>query len=148
LEQWRKNGWLIEFAPDPADIQGLLAVAQRDLKDCRAKGLSEDGQFNIAYNAALQLSRAALHVAGFEIPKGDSHHFRAIDALVFTLGIEARIVDKFQVFRKKRAAGIYEMAGLITKTDADEMIALAGDLQSRVLAHLKSKYPQFLKSGK
>jgi hypothetical protein len=77
LNDWPKNGWLIKHPPrDRGELDDLLAVADRDLHDCKTRGLSDDWRFGIAYNAALQLARAALHWNGYEVPKGDSHHFR------------------------------------------------------------------------
>src|SRR3954447_7759870 len=122
LNEWFKNGWLRPHTPSASELEDLFAVADRDLHDCTARGLSDDWQFGIAYNAALQMARAALHTAGFEVPKGDSHHFRAIDSLQFTIGADSAIVDQMQVFRKKRSAGVYETAGMISKTDAREMV--------------------------
>ena len=46
LEDWRKNGWLKPHKPSPAEIADLLALDDRDLKDCRAKGLSNDDTTN------------------------------------------------------------------------------------------------------
>jgi hypothetical protein len=35
------------------EIQNLLGIVERDLKDSRAEGLSNDWRFAIAYNTAL-----------------------------------------------------------------------------------------------
>jgi hypothetical protein len=122
----------------------LLAVAERDMRDCQSEGLSEDWQFSIAYNAALQLARAALHACGYEIAKGDSHHFRAIDSLEFTIGIARDVIDRFQAFRKKRSAGVYESIGIVSERDAAEMLRLASDLRERVMHFLKERHPNLL----
>jgi hypothetical protein len=133
LNDWLKNGWLIKHPPrDLAELDDLLAVADRDLHDCKTRGLSDDWRFGIAYNAALQLARAALHWSGYEVLKGDSHHFRAIDSLRFTVNAQTTMIDQLQVFRKKRAAGVYEVAGMITKADADAMAKLAAELRAMV----------------
>lgn len=133
LNEWLKNGWLLKHPPhDPLELKELLAVADRDLHDCRTRGLSEDWQFGIAYNAALQLARAALHWSGYEIPKGDSHHFRAIDSLRFTVGADAALIDRLQVYRKKRSVGVYEVSGMITKADAAAITTIAQDLRVQV----------------
>ena len=77
LDDWLKNGWLAPHKPSPREIADLLAVADRDLVDCRAQGLGGDWRFNIAYNAALQLATAAFAAAGFKASR-DNHHFRVI----------------------------------------------------------------------
>jgi len=60
LKNWLNNGWLTEHRTSTQEITSLLAVADRDLADCRTSGLSSDWQLNIAYNAALQAATAGL----------------------------------------------------------------------------------------
>jgi len=64
LREWLKNGWLVEHKPSREEIADLRVVADRDLHDCQAAGLSADWRMNIAYNAALQLAAAALSASG------------------------------------------------------------------------------------
>jgi hypothetical protein len=89
LRDWLKFGWLKEHRTSRQEIAGLFAVADRDLKDCRTPDLSSDWQFNIAYNAALQLATAALAAAGYQAERA-GHHYRVIHSLEFTLGVEAQ----------------------------------------------------------
>lgn len=42
LEEWRKNGWLKVHQSSVSEIADLLALADRDLKDSRTPGLSDD----------------------------------------------------------------------------------------------------------
>ena len=60
LRDWLDNGWLISHATSSEEVSNLLAIVDRDLSDCRTKGLSPDWRLNIAYNAALQAATAAL----------------------------------------------------------------------------------------
>jgi hypothetical protein len=145
LDEWVKFGWLRPHTPAPREIQDLLKVAERDLKDAASDDLSIDWQFAIAYNAGLQLARTALLAAGYETPKGESHHFRAIDALPFLIEVDKDTISLFQAFRKKRAAGVYETVGLITAADAKEMLALAKLIRTQVRAFLQKQHPLLLK---
>jgi hypothetical protein len=88
LEDWRHSGWLSAHEPSREEIQDLLALADRDLKDCRSKRLSADWQFNIAYNAVLQAATAALAAAGYRASR-DSHHYRVLQSLGLTVGDRA-----------------------------------------------------------
>jgi hypothetical protein len=81
----------------------LLAIAERDLKSAKVKGLDDDWRFNIAYNAALQSATAALIASGFNVPKSDSHHFRVLGSQAFTVGLDAILIDKLDRYRKKRS---------------------------------------------
>ena len=55
LADWAKNGWLRVHKPTKEEIDNLMEIVERDLKDASAKGLSDDWKFGIAYNAALKL---------------------------------------------------------------------------------------------
>ncbi len=114
LSEWLKNGWLKPHQPKPREIADLLGLAQRDIKSAGVKGLDDDWRFNIAYNAALQAATAALVASGYDVPKGDSHHFRVIGSLAFTIGLESATIEKLDRYRKKRSASIYDVAGSIT----------------------------------
>lgn len=52
LPDWFKAGWIAAHKTNRQEIADLLGIADRDLADCRAKGLSADWRLNIAYNAA------------------------------------------------------------------------------------------------
>ena|SRR5688572_22284232 len=145
LQNWLSNGWLRPHQAGAEEVKSLLQVADRDLRDCQARGLSDDWRFAIAYNAALQLARAALHAAGYDTPKGESQHLRSIDSLQFTIGIDPVLLARFQAFRKKRAAGVYEAAGMITRADATNMIALATDLRRSVESWIQKTAPDLFK---
>jgi hypothetical protein len=144
LESWLKNGWLKRHPPDRREIGDLLGVAARDLRDCKAKGLSDDWRFNIAYNAALQSAFAALYATGHAVPKGDSHHFRVIQSLQWTIGLPIDEVDRFEAYRKKRNMGIYDVAGVISGADADECVAFATTLAAKVREWLEDHHPELL----
>ena len=142
LQDWVRNGWLTSHRSSPQEIADLFAVADRDLNDCRSKDLSEDWQLAIAYNAALQLTVAALAASGYRATR-DAHHYRVIQSLAFTLGVDAKLVAKLDAFRKKRNVSDYERVGLVSEKEAQEMIALAIQLRSDVLAWLKKQHSEF-----
>jgi len=137
LNEWLKFGWLIAYTPVAGEIDELLEVARRDIHDAQTRGLSDDWRFNIAYNAALQLARALLLSSGYQIPKGDSHHYRAIDSLKFTASFTDGDITLFQTFRKKRSVGVYETVGAISAADARNMLELATRLNIHVRTQLK-----------
>lgn len=143
LKDWLKNGWLVEHRTSPQEIRNLLGVADRDLDDCRAAGLSADWKMNIAYNAALQAATAALAACGFRASR-DSYHYRIIQSLAFTLEMEAKLIAKFDKFRKKRNIGGYEQAGLVSEQEAEEMISLAEQLREATELWLQSNHPELL----
>jgi hypothetical protein len=73
---------------------------------------------NIAYNAALQAASAALAASGYRASR-EQHHYRVIQSLRETLGVEPGIVNTLEVFRKKRNVTGYERIGLVSDADAE-----------------------------
>jgi hypothetical protein len=143
LAEWLKNGWLVEHKTSPDEIADLLEVADRDLVDCRAQGLSSDWRLNIAYNAALQAATAALAACGFRAPR-EAHHYRSMHSLALTMKLgkqEISILDKFRI---KRNISDYERAGMTSEQEAQEMYALAKKLRKEVEEWLRANYPHLL----
>jgi hypothetical protein len=143
LQKWARNGWLTAHQSSQQEIGDLFAVVDRDLNDCQSKDLSEDWQLAIAYNAALQLAVASLAASGYRASR-DAQHYRAIQSLAFTLGLDSKTVAKLDAFRKKRNVSDYERVGLVSEKEAAEMVALARKLRADVFAWLMKHHPEFL----
>src|SRR4030081_3454895 len=88
LQDWLKYGGLKKHQTSRQEIAALFDLADRDLSASKTLGLHSDWRFNIAYNAALQLAAAALAAAGYQ-PERSNHHYRVIDSLGLTLGVDA-----------------------------------------------------------
>jgi len=140
LQDWEKKGWVTKHKTSPQEIEELFQIADRDLKDCQAKDLSEDWRFNIAYNAALQLAKAALAAAGYRTSR-EAQHFRVIQSLQFTLGLKDSMIDQLDAFRKKRNISDYERAGLVSEMEVEEAIALARQLRKQVEGRIHTNNP-------
>jgi len=147
LKDWLRNGWLIEHHASSREIRDLLGVVDRDLADCRVSGLSPDWRLNIAFNAALQAATAALAAAGYRASR-ESHHYRVIQSLVFTIGSDTRLVRQFDQFRKKRNVGGYERSGVVSDQEAKEMQDLAQKLRDEIEAWVLKNHPDLLKEEK
>ena len=143
LGDWLRNGWLAEHTTSPTEIGELLAIADRDLADCRVQGLSPEWRLNIAYNAALQASTAALAACGYRASR-EAHHYRVIQSLALTIGADASLVRQFDLFRKKRNIGGYERVGTVSDQEANEMIALAEQIRQKVRDWLVSYHPDLV----
>ncbi len=140
LKNWLDNGWLAEHQASDAEIADLFRIAGRDLKDCRVKAVSPDWRFNIAYNAALQCSRAALFAFGYRAAR-EAHHHRVIQSLGLTLQLAAPDIKKFEMFRTKRNFSDYEAAGAVSENEVLEMTLLAEKIRSAAEAHIKKIRP-------
>lgn len=147
LQDWLKFGWLKDHNPSREEIGDLFAVADRDLAASKTPALHTDWRFNIAYNAALQLASAALAAAGYQAERSN-HHYRVIESLGLTIGLDAATIRKFDAFRKKRNISDYERAGGVSDLEADEMFQLAERLRAEVEAWLRENHPRYTSKGK
>jgi hypothetical protein len=143
LKNWLNNGWLTEHRTSTQEITSLLAVADRDLADCRTSGLSSDWQLNIAYNAALQTATAALAASGYRAAR-EAHHFRIIHSLGHTIKADADLITLLDRFRKKRNISGYEISGMVSDQEAKEMMDLATRLRQNVEEWLRKTHPDLL----
>lgn len=141
---WVRNSWLVEHKTSSEEIAGLLAIVERDLANAKVAGLSEDWRFNIAYNAALQAATAALAASGFRAVR-EQHHYRTVHSLALTIAWPGGKVDRLDRFRKKRNITGYESAGVISEGEAKEMLELATELRSAVLAWLGKQHPKLVR---
>lgn len=145
LQNWLLNGWLTPHKTSRQEISDLLAVADRDLSDCQSSGLSTDWKLNIAYNSALQAATAALAASGYRAAR-ESHHFRIIQSLAYTIGANTDSINLFDLYRKKRNIGGYERAGATSAQEANEMFLLAKNIRSDVEAWLRKTHPELVGS--
>lgn len=146
LKDWLDSSWLIEHETTAEEMASSIALADRDIHDARINKLSEDWQFNIAYNAALQLSTAALTASGYRVNRGSSHHHYAIQSLKYTIAVDTKTIRLFDGFRKKRNVAEYDSVGMISAQEAAEMLKLAVQLRQKLMDWLKKNHPDLLLS--
>ncbi len=122
-------------------MQQLLQVVDRDLSDARVRGLSADGRFQHAYDAALQLCMIALHASGYGVPKGQGHHKRAIDSLRYTLGgAWSDVADHIECCSRQRGQAMYERIDVVSDNDADDLLKTATRLRTDVVNWLRTHH--------
>jgi hypothetical protein len=149
LQNWLQNGLLINHQATVAEVRNLLGVVDRELADASVAGLSDDGRFTHAYDAALLLCKLALHASGFEVQKrAPGHHALWINSLEFTLGNSyIATLRHLSTCSTLRHASLYDHAGVVQKQDAADLLAAAQKLRTDVLNWLRSQHPGLLPSG-
>ncbi len=145
LQQWLRNGWLRQDETTVAEIQQLFQVVDRDLGDAQVAGLSADGRFQHAYDAALQLCMIALRASGYRVRKGQSHHKYGIDSLRHTLGDPwAEMSDHIERCSRLRGQAMYDRIGVVSDADAQDLTDTAAQLRKDVIDWLTSCHPDLL----
>jgi hypothetical protein len=143
LPDWLRNGWLTEHKSSKEEINGLLGIVERDLGTSQNMSVPSDWRFAIAYNAALQVATAALAASGYRASR-ESHHYRTIHSLEFTVGTDTMRIRSLDAFRKKRNVSNYEVGGGISDAEVSEMIELALNLRKDLDEWLRANHPKLL----
>ncbi|MGA2262660.1 MAG: hypothetical protein ABSH28_14645 [Acidobacteriota bacterium] len=147
LKDWEANGWLRPHKTSRQEISNLLAIVQRDLKDARAEGISDDWRFGIAYNAALKLCTILLYAEGYRTMQNLAH-YRTLQALPLILGRDRKADTIYlETCRIKRNTIEYDYAGGTTDADADELVEFAEHLEKDVVEWLHSRHPGLMPSS-
>ena len=111
---------------NPNEINQLLQLATRDLYTA-IRNLEEapDWAYSIAYNSILQAGRALMFYDGYR-PRGGEQHATVVEFVEERLGDEySAQVRLFDQMRRKRHRVIYEVAGLVSKKEAEQAVAFA-----------------------
>jgi len=94
LDNLVQSGLLKAEQGDQREFDGLLNSGRKRLADAKVRGLSPEGRFSLAYDAAHAFSLAALRWHGY---RPDRKRFVVFQALQHTLGLTAdvwRVLDK------------------------------------------------------
>lgn len=108
------------------EIDRALDRAERDLITSR-KIMAEDWDwgFAVAYNAVLQASRAYMFSEGFR-PSASNGHKNTFAFMMQALGKDFEdMISYFDRMRNKRNVAIYDVAGIITETEAKALLEKA-----------------------
>jgi hypothetical protein len=145
LEDWKRNHWIKDSIPTLAEISQLFAVVDREIHDASVVGLSVDGKFMHAYDAALNLCTIALRSSGYSVVKGQGHHKKTIESLPLCLGKNfTDIADQIEIASRQRGQAMYDRTGVVEDSDAEDLLHSAVELRSALLEWLKTQHPTLL----
>jgi hypothetical protein len=109
----------------PREIGELLAVARRDIRTAEnLVAIDLDWAFVVAYNSVLQLSIAYMAWLGFR-PRGEGKHYNTFQFMEEALPDDRPMIKRLQKFRRKRNMSIYEQPGLVSETEARDVVEFA-----------------------
>ena len=127
LENWLQAGKLLKHKTSKEEISAIYGVVGRNLKDASLKGLSSDQKYILSYQAAFEIGTALLMYHGYK-PMKTGHHYTTWQCLKEILSEEHRsTILLFEDAAKKRNKLSYDIAGLASQKEADEMYIEARD---------------------
>ena len=123
-------------------------MVERDLADSARGEISTDWRFNIAYNAGLQLATVALYASGYRAGRGESKHYRVIQALPLVMGKRfSSIAAYLDNCRRKRNVSEYDAVGTISQKEVEDLQQTVEELKAEVEIWLKENYPELRGQG-
>jgi hypothetical protein len=144
LNDLRSQGRLRPHKTSGKEVDDLLRLAERDLRDARVAGVSTDRRFMIAYEAAVALATIPLHCAGFRTD-GTGHHQTTFLALPLVMGAEvSELAGYFDSCRTKRNVSSYDRSGQVSETEATELFREAMQFKEVVESWLRINHPRLV----
>ena len=121
-----------------AEVEQALERAERDLQTARMLiERDRDWGFAVAYDAVLQASRAYMFAQGFR-PSSSESHKNTFAFMRLAMGKDyEELMAYFDRMRNKRHQAIYETAGLITETEARNILEKAESFVAMIREKLK-----------
>jgi uncharacterized protein (UPF0332 family) len=125
------------------ELNGLRKIVARDLRDAQLQGLSADRRFATAYNAALQSAIMVLSCSGYRPSTSrGGHHRNVFEAMRHILDSSQHSrIDYFDACRRKRNTLDYDVAGVISDTEADELVEQAVEFLKDVEEWIAKNHP-------
>ena len=120
------------------EVEHALERAERDLQTARTLiEQDRDWGFAVAYDAVLQASRAYMFAQGFR-PASNESHKNTFAFMRLAMGKDyEELMAYFDRMRNKRHQAIYETAGLITETEAHNILKKAESFVAMIREELK-----------
>jgi len=132
-ERLLKSNRIKLYRASQNEINQLLQLAKRDLNTAR-RNIEEapDWAYSISYNSILQAGRALMLFDGYR-PRGGEQHATVVEFVEERLGAAfTKQVQLFDQMRRKRHRVIYEVAGLVSRSEAEQSIAFATEFVEKI----------------
>lgn len=122
------------------EVKRALSHAEKDLRTARMVMAGDwDWGFAIAYNAVLQASRAFMFAHGYR-PASHEGHKNTFAFMRVAMGKQYEdLITYFDRVRNKRNQAMYDVAGMISETEAKNLFKMAVDFVALVKKILEEK---------
>ena len=126
------------------EIDALRAVVARNLSDAKIKGLSDDGRYGHAYDAARTLAVIVIRASGYRVKTDGGGHYNTFQALKAVDPSFSKLATYFDACRRKRNDFLYEQSNVVSNSESEDLLIQTTGFSLRVDAWLKQHYPTFL----
>lgn len=137
LENWFQAGKLVKHAATKEELSAIWGVIERNFQDADIKGLSSDQKYILSYQSAFEAALALIKCCGYR-PIKAGHHYIVWQCIKDVLGDNARKpILLFENAAKKRNKLSYDIAGLASQKEADEIFQEARDFVTLIKEETK-----------
>lgn len=139
---WTKLQAEKRVAPEPTskkELDELRAMVAVNLKDAHVGGISAQGRFEFAYNAARLVATVVVRASGYRVIAKTGHHYFTFQTLQASDPVFVKMALYFDKARNTRNDFSYDAPVLISDTDADELVQAVEQFQLDVEAWIKAK---------
>ena len=143
LQQLLQSRKIQQHQASRNELDELRALVDRDLKDAAIRELSADRRFAVAYNAVLQLAKMVLACEGYRASSSAGHHATTLEATGLILGATQQdFIDYFDTCRRIRNQVNYDVAGVASDAEADELVEKEKEFRQAVEQWIKQYHSQ------
>lgn len=126
---------------DRNEIHSLRDVAKRGLSDAQVSGLSDDGRFGHAYDAARILATIVVRASGYRVKTPGGGHRNTFLALRAADPAFAKMAAYLDACRRKRNDLSYTQADVVSASQAEDLFARTTAFATEVEVWVKKHYP-------
>jgi len=137
LENWFEIGKLIKHKTNRDELEAIFGVIGRCFKDAGLNGLSSDQKYISSYQAAFEAAVALMYCNGYR-PIKTGHHYIVWQCMKDLLSEDKqKAILLFENAAKKRNKLSYDIAGLASQKEADEIYSEAKDFVDFIKEEIK-----------
>jgi hypothetical protein len=131
-------------SPEPTskhELDDLRKMVALNLHDARVAGISSQGRFEFAYNAARIMSTLVVRASGYRVTSKAGHHYYTFQALQAAGARFLKMAIYFDDAREKRNDFSYDAPVPVSDTDADELVRNVEQFRHEAEAWVKAQDP-------
>jgi len=112
-----------------------------NVKDAHITGISAQGRYEFAYNAARLMATVVVRASGYRVIAKTGHHYFTFAALQVADRGFIKVAVYFDMAREKRNDFSYDSPVLVSETDAQDLLQTVEQFQVDAEAWIKIRDP-------
>ena len=126
------------------ELDELREMVAINLRDAQVTGLSAQGRYEFAYNAARLLATVVIRASGYRVTARNGHHYYTFQGLEAADSSFARDAANFDAARSKRNDFSYDAPVAVSETDANDLAESVKQFQKDVENWIRSRHPMLV----